>query len=235
MAGCRRGRAFPATSRRCGWAARGGWPEARPAWYVLGGAVTVFLAGLGTAAFMAGGSPQAPEPEPRVTPAVDVFMFQHELVTGEVPVAPGARGRVPPAAVRDRLAATRPEHGQPVGGDRPARGLRRPGRTRRPARSCPGQHPGHGRRPAAPAGSGPGPGRSRYPGVQRGPAADAGGGRRLPVRRLPRHPGHRPVGSGRPQHRGGPGLASARRRVCSAAASPTPTPGPARWPTRPRS
>jgi anti-sigma factor RsiW len=71
---------------------RGGWPEARPAWFMLGGAVTVFLAGLGTAAFMAGGSPQAPEPEPRVTPAVDVFMFQHELVTGEVPAAPGARG-----------------------------------------------------------------------------------------------------------------------------------------------
>ena len=39
-----------------------GWPEARPAWYVLGGAFTVFLAGLGTAAFMAGGSPQAPSP-----------------------------------------------------------------------------------------------------------------------------------------------------------------------------
>jgi anti-sigma factor RsiW len=71
---------------------RMGWPEARPARYVLGGAVAVFLAGLGTAAFMAGGSPGSPEPEPRVTPAVDVFMFQHELVTGEVPVAPGARG-----------------------------------------------------------------------------------------------------------------------------------------------
>jgi anti-sigma factor RsiW len=76
---------------------RGGWPEARPAWFVLGGAVTVFLAGLGTAAFMAGGSPGSPEPEPRVTPAVDVFMFQHELVTGEVPVAPGARGGTAPS------------------------------------------------------------------------------------------------------------------------------------------
>jgi anti-sigma factor RsiW len=62
-----------------------GWPEARPAWYVFGGALTVFLAGLGTAAFMAGGSPQLPEPGPRVTPAVDVFVLQHDLVTGEIP------------------------------------------------------------------------------------------------------------------------------------------------------
>jgi anti-sigma factor RsiW len=65
--------------------ARVGWPEARPAWYVFGGALTVFLAGLGTAAFMAGGSPQLPEPEPRVTPAVDVFVLQHDLVVGEIP------------------------------------------------------------------------------------------------------------------------------------------------------
>lgn len=71
---------------------RASWPEARPAWFMLGGAVTVFLAGLGTAAFMAGGGPQAPEPQPQVTPAVDVFMFQHELVTGAVPAAPGASG-----------------------------------------------------------------------------------------------------------------------------------------------
>ncbi|HEY6479877.1 MAG TPA: zf-HC2 domain-containing protein [Streptosporangiaceae bacterium] len=65
-----------------------GWPEARPAWYVLGGAVSVFLAGLGTAAFMAGGSPQAPEPEPHVTPAVDVFVLQHDLVGGAAPASP---------------------------------------------------------------------------------------------------------------------------------------------------
>ena len=64
------------------------WPEARPAWFVLGGAFTVFLAGLGTAAFMAGGSPQQPEPEPHVTPAVDVYVLQHDLVTGEVPAQP---------------------------------------------------------------------------------------------------------------------------------------------------
>jgi Putative zinc-finger len=65
-----------------------GWPEARPAWLVLGGAFTIFLAGLGTAAFMAGGSPQLPQPEPHVTPAVDVYVLQHDLVTGEVPAEP---------------------------------------------------------------------------------------------------------------------------------------------------
>jgi anti-sigma factor RsiW len=65
------------------WPASPGRPgQARPAWFVLGGAVTVFLAGLGTAAFMAGGSPTAPEPEPHVTPAVDVFVLQHDLVGG---------------------------------------------------------------------------------------------------------------------------------------------------------
>jgi len=70
---------------------------ARPAWFVLGGAVTVFLAGLGTAAFMAGGSPQSPEPEPRVTPAVDVFMAQHELITGEIPAQLPVPARSAPA------------------------------------------------------------------------------------------------------------------------------------------
>jgi hypothetical protein len=65
-----------------------GWPEARPAWYVFGGAFTVFLAGLGTAAFMAGGSPQIQDPEPRVTPSVDLYAIQHDLDTGEMPALP---------------------------------------------------------------------------------------------------------------------------------------------------
>lgn len=66
-------------------AARLGWPDTRPAWYMLGGAVTIFLAGIGTAAFMAGGSPQPQEPEPRITPAVDVFVLQHDMLSGEMP------------------------------------------------------------------------------------------------------------------------------------------------------
>jgi len=71
-------------------APRAAWPEVRPAWFLFGGALTIFLAGLGTAAFMAGGSPQ--QPEPRVTPAVDVFVLQHDLVTGEIPAAPRSPG-----------------------------------------------------------------------------------------------------------------------------------------------
>jgi anti-sigma factor RsiW len=76
-----------------------GWPEGRPAWYLLGGAFTVFLAGLSTAAFMAGGSAQ---PEPRITPAVDVFVLQHDMVTGELPAAQPVPGQ--------------PASGQPIPG-----------------------------------------------------------------------------------------------------------------------
>jgi anti-sigma factor RsiW len=82
-----------------------GWPEARPTWFMLGGAFTVFLAGLGTAAFMAGGSPQAPEPEPHVTPAVDVFVLQHDLVSGEVPAADPSSGLSPDDLARPTVGA----------------------------------------------------------------------------------------------------------------------------------
>jgi anti-sigma factor RsiW len=89
---------FPMTAWSAASAAvpggRLGWPDTRPAWYMLGGAVTVFLAGLGTAAFVAGGSPQQ-EPEPRITPAVDIFVLQHDMLSGEMPV-----GGLTPAAGR---------------------------------------------------------------------------------------------------------------------------------------
>ncbi len=57
--------------------------------------------GLSAAAFLAGGN--QPSPGPRVVPAVDVFMVQHAITTGEVPVqpassapsAPGAAARLP--------------------------------------------------------------------------------------------------------------------------------------------
>jgi anti-sigma factor RsiW len=69
-------------------AAGRGLTEPRSAWYVLGGAFTVFLAGIGTAAFMAGGSPQVQDPEPKVIPSVDVLMVQHEMAgTDGVPAA----------------------------------------------------------------------------------------------------------------------------------------------------
>ncbi len=58
---------------------RGG-REARPAWYVAFGATAVVLVGVGTAAFLAGGGTD--QPGPRVTPAVDTYVLQHELTSG---------------------------------------------------------------------------------------------------------------------------------------------------------
>lgn len=48
------------------------------------------VAGLGAAAFYAGGEQVVPGP--KVTPAVDTFLVQHANVTGEVPVAPASSG-----------------------------------------------------------------------------------------------------------------------------------------------
>jgi anti-sigma factor RsiW len=58
--------------------------EVRPAWYVAFGATAVVLVGLGAAAFLAGGSDRA-QPEPRVTPAVDTYVLEHDLMDGVVP------------------------------------------------------------------------------------------------------------------------------------------------------
>jgi anti-sigma factor RsiW len=63
--------------------------ELRPAWYVTFGATAVVLVGVGTAAFLAGGG--ADQPGPRVTPAVDTYVMQHDLTTGIAPVTSAAR------------------------------------------------------------------------------------------------------------------------------------------------
>jgi anti-sigma factor RsiW len=69
----------------------GGWSSAEPgaradarnmAKYLLAGSFAVFLAGLGTAAFIAGGDPQAQAPAPKVTPSVDVFLLEHDGLNG---------------------------------------------------------------------------------------------------------------------------------------------------------
>jgi anti-sigma factor RsiW len=54
--------------------------DSRPGRYFMAGSFALFLAGLGTAAFIAGGGSDAPAP--RVTPVVDVYMVQHPVVTG---------------------------------------------------------------------------------------------------------------------------------------------------------
>ena len=80
------------TDRLVAMAARhpvpGGAGLPRRTWPVLSiAAAFLAVAGLGVpaAAFMAGGGQQ--EPGPGVTPAVDMFMTQHEISTGDVPAS----------------------------------------------------------------------------------------------------------------------------------------------------
>jgi anti-sigma factor RsiW len=56
--------------------------DSRAARYFLACSVAVFLAGLGTAAFIAGGDPQAQAPTPKVTPSVDVLLLEHDGMSG---------------------------------------------------------------------------------------------------------------------------------------------------------
>lgn len=77
--------------RRYRWRAAGRRPPSRAhrrrrAWSWVAACVVVVGFGIPAAAFLAGGG-QRPQ-GPRVTPAVDVFMVQHAITTGEVPVRP---------------------------------------------------------------------------------------------------------------------------------------------------
>jgi anti-sigma factor RsiW len=80
----------------------GGLGLPRRRWPVRSIAVAVVtVAGLGVpaAAFMAGGGGQA-EPGPGVTPAIDMFMTQHELSTGDVPATSASRSPSPSSTPR---------------------------------------------------------------------------------------------------------------------------------------
>jgi hypothetical protein len=59
---------------------RSGHPDQRGGRLFLAGSVAIFLAGLGTAAVIAGGEPQAQAPAPPVTPSVDVLVAPHSYV-----------------------------------------------------------------------------------------------------------------------------------------------------------
>jgi hypothetical protein len=84
----------PAASR-----STAGTRELRPSRFVVAGCFAFLLVSLGAAAFAAGGG--NPQPGPRVTPAVDVFMVQHEIMTGVVPVT-----RPRPAPSAGKIAAS---------------------------------------------------------------------------------------------------------------------------------
>jgi anti-sigma factor RsiW len=80
-------------------AAAYGGRELRPAWYVTFGAAAVIMVGVSAAAFLAGGG--GDQPGPRVTPAVDSYVMQHDLMTGVAPVT-SARYGPRPAATPDQ-------------------------------------------------------------------------------------------------------------------------------------
>ncbi len=79
---------WPAAAPAGGWQVpgQGSRPEQRVGKYFLAGSLIVFLAGLGTAAFIAGGEPQAQAPSSPATPSVDVLVVPQQLVN-----APGTR------------------------------------------------------------------------------------------------------------------------------------------------
>ena len=68
--------AWPPPPAPRGWefGGDGARPEQRAGRYFLAGSLVVFLAGLGTAAFIAGGEPQAQAPSRPVAPSVDVLV-----------------------------------------------------------------------------------------------------------------------------------------------------------------
>ena len=80
---------------RAPWRARTAFPATR---LLTAGLLASAMTGLGATAFFAGGEPQTPGP--KVTPAVDTFLVQHAVVTGDMPVAPAATAASPasPAA-----------------------------------------------------------------------------------------------------------------------------------------
>jgi anti-sigma factor RsiW len=67
-------------------------PEQRAGRYFLAGSLVIFLAGLGTAAVIAGGEPQPLAPTPPVTPSVDVLVFPHGSSAGSETGAQPAAG-----------------------------------------------------------------------------------------------------------------------------------------------
>jgi hypothetical protein len=91
---------------RVPWRPRGAFPAAR---MLTAGILASTVAGLGAAAFFAGGEQQVPGP--KVTPAVDTFLVQHASVTGDMPVTPltggtaGGPAATAPATGSSRVAA----------------------------------------------------------------------------------------------------------------------------------
>jgi anti-sigma factor RsiW len=80
--------AWPVAAPAGGWhiPSQGNRADQRVGKYFVAGSLIVFLAGLGTAAFIAGGEPQAQAPSSPATPSVDVAVFPQRPMN-----APGSR------------------------------------------------------------------------------------------------------------------------------------------------
>ncbi len=75
------------------WGSRAAWQPGHghpPARYVAAGIFAFLMVGLGTTAFVVGGDQETPGP--KVTPAVDTYLVQHAIVTGDVPAVPPSTG-----------------------------------------------------------------------------------------------------------------------------------------------
>ena len=96
--------------------APGGIGLPRRRWPVRSFAVAVLtVAGLGVpaAAFMAGGGQT--EPGPGVTPAIDMFMTQHEFSTGEMPASAASASPSPSTTPRHHVGRHHPAALEPAG------------------------------------------------------------------------------------------------------------------------
>ena len=82
------------------WRPRVSFPAAR---ILTAGILASTVAGVGAAAFFAGGDQQAPGP--RVTPAVGTFLAQHATVTGDTPVTPASGSASRPGGAANAPAA----------------------------------------------------------------------------------------------------------------------------------
>jgi anti-sigma factor RsiW len=93
--------AMAAADERSPWGSRATWRAGHrgpPVRYLAAGIFTVVVVSLGTTAFVVGGGDQQPS-GPKVTPAVDLYMMQRAIVTGDLPVTPSAAAAPVPATV----------------------------------------------------------------------------------------------------------------------------------------
>jgi anti-sigma factor RsiW len=54
--------------------------------YVLWSAISLFVIGVGTAAFTMGGTGGSASPGPKITPQLEMFSVEHAMISGDVPI-----------------------------------------------------------------------------------------------------------------------------------------------------